>query len=150
MVARESTRLTCAAVNGAQTSLDPRQLRNWMPNMVYGGHAFGFRKEGQDRKAEFEEFLQNREKVLPWIREYSPFGHVTPGDPPLFLAYPSQDKPPVQGEEQKDPTHSAVMGVMLKRRMERQGNECRLVYPGVTDPMYGSVQDFLVKKLKGA
>ena len=42
-VARESTRLTCAAVNGAQTSLDPKQLREWMPNMRYGGHAFGFR-----------------------------------------------------------------------------------------------------------
>ncbi len=43
-VARESTRLTAAAVNGAQTSLDPLQLREWIPNMRYGGHAFGFSK----------------------------------------------------------------------------------------------------------
>src|SRR5437660_3742977 len=31
-VARESTRLYCAAVSGAQTSLDPKALREWMPN----------------------------------------------------------------------------------------------------------------------
>lgn len=35
-IARESTRLTCAAVNGAQTSLDPQQLIEWTPNSKYG------------------------------------------------------------------------------------------------------------------
>ena len=45
-IARESTRLTCAAVNGAQTSLDPKELREWMPNAIYGGHAFGFAAQG--------------------------------------------------------------------------------------------------------
>ena len=40
-VARESTRLFCAAVNGAQVSLDPQELRQWMPNYRYGAHAFG-------------------------------------------------------------------------------------------------------------
>ena len=41
-VARESTRLWCAGVVMAQTSLDPAQLREWIPNATYGGHAFGF------------------------------------------------------------------------------------------------------------
>ena len=41
-VARESTRLFCAAVKAPQTSLDPKQLREWIPNYIYGGHAFGF------------------------------------------------------------------------------------------------------------
>src|SRR4249920_3281427 len=40
-IARESTRLYCAAVNGAQVSLDPKELRAWMPNYSYGAHAFG-------------------------------------------------------------------------------------------------------------
>src|SRR6185369_8985296 len=35
-VARESSRLTCAAVSGAQTSLDPNELREWIPNSIYG------------------------------------------------------------------------------------------------------------------
>jgi len=34
--ARESTRLYCAAVNGAQTTLDPLQMKEWTPNSRYG------------------------------------------------------------------------------------------------------------------
>ena len=48
-VARESSRLTCAAVSGAQTSLDPKELREWIPNAIYGGHAFGFAQKGRTR-----------------------------------------------------------------------------------------------------
>ena len=47
-VARESTRLWCAAVIGAQTSLDPQQLKEWTPNSRYGGHAFGFMPDPKD------------------------------------------------------------------------------------------------------
>jgi acetyl esterase/lipase len=35
-VARESTRLWCAAVNVPQTSLDPKQMQEWTPNSRYG------------------------------------------------------------------------------------------------------------------
>ena len=89
-VARQSSRLTCAAVSGAQTSLDPKQLRQWMPNAIYGGHAFGFAGPGRSRAEEFELLIPNREKVLPWIQEYSPIELVTSDDPPLFLEYPRQ------------------------------------------------------------
>src|SRR6516164_5990085 len=74
-VARESTRLYCAAVNGAQTSLDPKQLREWMPNYRYGAHAFG--------KKNLEVVLKERETLLPWIKEYSPIEHVSKDDPPV-------------------------------------------------------------------
>jgi hypothetical protein len=40
-VAHESTRLFCAAVTGAQTTLDPQQMKEWTPNSRYGGRAFG-------------------------------------------------------------------------------------------------------------
>ena len=43
-IARESTRLMCAAVTVAQTSLDPQQMKEWTPNSNYGGHAFGFKR----------------------------------------------------------------------------------------------------------
>src|SRR5262249_58169250 len=43
-IARESTRLYCAAVNGAQTTLDPKILREGMPNYRYGAHAVGIEK----------------------------------------------------------------------------------------------------------
>jgi acetyl esterase/lipase len=148
-IARESTRLACAAVNGAQTSLDPQQLRAWMPNARYGGHAFGFRRpDPAGRDSEFQRFYDHREEVLPWIKEYSPIEHAGPGDPPIFLDYPSQDKPARIGEEQKDPTHSAVMGVTLQEKLREHGDEAHLSYPGHPDPDYASITEFLMTKLK--
>lgn len=147
-IARESTRLFCAAVDGAQVSLDPKQLREWMPNMVYGGHAFGFRAPGRKGREEFERCLAARDTILPWIREYSPYELASKDDPPIFLAFPSQDKPPVLGEEQRDPTHSAVMGVALKSKLDSLGVECHLSYPGHPDPDYKNSTDFLTRKLK--
>jgi acetyl esterase/lipase len=44
--ARQSSRLTCAAVTGAQTSLDPKELREWIANSIYGGHASASRRRG--------------------------------------------------------------------------------------------------------
>ena len=151
-IARESTRLTCAAVNGAQTSLDPRQLREWMPNMRYGGHAFGFRKPGdQGRDSRVPGVLRPpRRGARPGSRNTPPTSTPGPGDPPVFLDYPSQDKPARFGEEQKDPTHSAVMGLTLEEKLKESGDEAHLSYPGHKDPDYASITDFLIAKLKGS
>lgn len=146
-IARESTRLTCAAVEGAQTSLDPKELREWIPNAVYGGHAFGFLKEGRDRAQEFDLLIADREKLLPWIREYSPIEHVTKDDPPIYLAYANQKTPPVLGQIEADPTHSAMYGVKLAEKMSAVGVEAVLAYPSHEDEEYGSVREFLISKL---
>ncbi len=148
-VARESTRLTAAAVNGAQTSLDPLQLREWIPNMQYGGHAFGF--TGTDgRDSQFQQFYDHRGDVLDWIKEYSPLAQVGPGDPPVFLNYPGQDKPPVKGEAQKDPTHTAVLGLLLEEKLKAAGDEVHLAYPGHQDPEYSGTAEFMIAKLKAS
>ena len=145
-VARESTRLYCAAVNGAQTTLDPQVLREWMPNYRYGGHAFAVRT-AKERDGAFQAFFEQREKLLPWIREYSPLTHVTPDDPPIFLEYPSQKKPPVKGENQDDPTHSALLGMILMEKLEAAKVEGILVYPGKPHPKYNTSPDYLIDRL---
>src|SRR5438105_1297846 len=139
-VARESTRLYCAAVNGAQTSLDPKDLREWMPNYSYGGHAFGFDK--------FQNFYDGREKVLKWLKEYSPIEHVSKDDPPIFMEYPSQKVPPVLGEKQVDPTHSAILGIKLAEKLKEVGVEAILVYPGHEHPQYKNSADYLIDRLR--
>ncbi len=146
-IAQQSSRLTCAAVNGAQTSLDPKQLREWIPNAIYGGHAFGFAAPGRGRPEEFELLIANREKVLPWIKEYSPIELVSADDPPIYLDYPRQDKPPKVGQEERDPTHSAMYGLQLADRLEDVGVEAVLSYPGHKDTKYGSIEAFLIEKL---
>jgi hypothetical protein len=147
-IARQSTRLTCAAVVGAQTSLDPKKLREWMPNAVYGGHAFGFAAKGRTRPQEFELLIPNREKVLPWIKEYSPIEWVSKDDPPIYLDYPGEKTEPKLGEPQKDPTHSAIYGIKLEEKLKDAGVEVVLSYPARKDTKYGGVREFLIEKLK--
>ncbi len=149
-VARESTRLWCAAVIGAQTSLDPQQLKEWTPNSRYGGHAFGFMPDPRDNKTrdtQFAEFLAARESILPWIKKYSPIEHVTADDPPIYMIYATA---PVLGEEQKDPTHTANYGVKLQEKLRSVGVASELVYPGAPEVKHLQVHDYLIEKLKAA
>jgi acetyl esterase/lipase len=138
-IARESTRLYCAAVNGAQTSLDPKELRQWMPNYNYGAHAFGL--------PNFQSLIDNREKVLKWIKEYSPIEHVTRDTPPIGLFY-GGDKDAKVGDSPKDPTHSPILGIKLEEKLKSVGAEVVLVYPGHPHPMYKSSTDYLIDHLR--
>jgi acetyl esterase/lipase len=147
-IARESTRLSCAAVLGAQTSLDPRELREWMPNAEYAGHAFGFAAPRRSRKEEFELLIVNRENVLPWIKEYSPVELVSADDPPIYLEFARQNTPPIVGQRQADPTHSAIYGIKLAEKLQDMGVEAVLSYQDHEETIYGSVNAFLMEKLR--
>jgi len=136
-IARESTRLFCAAVNGAQVSLDPKELREWMPNYTYGAHALGL--------PNLQAVMDNREKVLPWIKEYSPIEHVSKDDPPIGLFYTGEV--PVVGASPKDPTHSGIMGVKLDEKLKATGIDSVLVHPGVSEPKYKNSTEYLIDRL---
>lgn len=144
-VARESTRLWCAAVTAPQTTLDPQQMKEWTPNSHYGGHAFGFTGNKTNHVSQFQEFLANREKILPWIAEYSPYALVTADAPPIYMVFGT---PPAIGQDQKDPTHTANFGVKLQEKLRRVGGECELVYPGAPGVKHPQVYDYLIEKLK--
>lgn len=135
----ESTRLYCAAVMGLQTTLDPKQMKEWTPNSRYGGHAFG--------KTSFEQFLAERESILPWIAEYSPFALVSADDPPVYLYY---NAPPALGQDQKDPTHTANFGVKLKERCEEIGISCEVQYPEAKGVKHENTTDYLIATLKNS
>jgi hypothetical protein len=143
-VARESTRLLAAAVTGAQTTLDPAQMKEWTPNSRYGGHAFGFMPSPEQRDTQFARFLAERERIVPWIEMYSPYALVSPDDPPIYLFYAS---PPALGREEKDPTHTANFGVKLEERLEAAGVRCELVYPGAPNVTHPTVADYLLDLL---
>jgi acetyl esterase/lipase len=147
-IARQSTRLWCAAVLNAQTTLDPEQMKAWTPNSKYGGHAFGFMPDPADLKSrdtQFAAFLAARQQLLPWIKEYSPFEHVTSDDPPIFMSYVA---PPALGQDQKDPTHTANFGVKLQEKARTVGVTCELVYPGAPDVKHANAALFLIDTLK--
>ncbi|MCB9951517.1 MAG: DUF1080 domain-containing protein [Planctomycetaceae bacterium] len=145
-IARQSTRLMCAAVNGAQTTLDPKQMRDWTPNSRYGGHAFGFTGDAANGLSQFEEFYQKRDTILPWIAEYSPYALVSKDDPPVYLFYSA---PPALGQDEKDPTHTSNFGVKLQEHCHEAGVECELVYPDAKDVKHATTMEYLISTLKG-
>ncbi|MEY3896568.1 MAG: hypothetical protein RLZZ214_2088 [Verrucomicrobiota bacterium] len=146
-IARESTRLRCVGVLGAQTSLDPQQMKEWTPNSLYGGHAFGFNGDKAKKISAFQQFLDHREEILPWIKQYSPYELVTPDDPPVFLHYTVA---PAIGKKQKDPTHTSNFGVKLEEKLKSIGVESHLMYPGATGVTYPDPVQFLIAKLRVA
>lgn len=144
-IARESTRLWCAAVSAPQTTLDPKQMREWTPNSKYGGHAFGFKGDPAKKVSQFDDFLANREKILPWIAEYSPYALVSKGDSPVALFFGAA---PALGQEQKDPTHTANFGLKLQEHCKEIGVPCELVYTGAPDVKHATAQAYLLDVLK--
>lgn len=144
-IARESTRLWCAAVSAPQTTLDPKQMKEWTPNSTYGGHAFFFTADATKKISQFDAFLAGRETILPWIAEYSPYALVSSDDPPIYMTFGA---PPAIGQPQKDPTHTANFGVKLQEHCKEFGVPCELFYPGAPDVKHASVQDYLIEKLK--
>jgi acetyl esterase/lipase len=137
-VRRESTRVRGVLGFVPQTSLDPRQMREWIPNNEYGNHAFGL--------PSMQDFLNQREKLLPWIRQFSPYELATSDDPPVLLFY---DNPPNLGQPYKDPPHSANFGAGLEPKLRAAGIEYELNYNNDYGRMkYPNLIDFISARLK--
>jgi len=144
-IARESTRLTCAAVLVPQTTLDPKQMREWTPNSTYGAHAFGIAGDAKKKQSSFDAFYAAREKIMPWIKEYSPYELVTRDDPPVGLYFGT---PPNLGKDEKDPTHTANFGAKLKEHCDEIKTPCELVYPGAPNVRHARLNDFIKAHLR--
>ena len=101
-----------------QTSLDPEEMRAWIPNSKYGGPLFGY--------PDFQTWLDHRGEVLPWIEKFSAAGLLrkcTPAKAPKFFY--SGPKAPPPGELAKDPTHSGTFNDKFREIAVGRGIECR-------------------------
>lgn len=135
--ARESTRLRCVLTFVPQTTLDPKLMRDWIPNSDYGHHAFAL--------PSYQVFLDQREKLMPWIEQYSPLSLVSSDDPPVYLFYDSE---PALGQPAKDPPHSANFGVELAKKLKEAGVECEFNYRGAKEVKHPDIFSFITEKLK--
>ncbi len=153
-VARQSTRVTCAAPLQAQTSLDPKQMREWIPDVSYGAHAF-FRDfpRDLDKARRFEFWLERRDEVRPWIRAFSPYEHASADDPPMLHAYGGQ-KSTLPAADASHATHHPRFGEMLHKRLRELGVESHFWADDVRaeNPRYHGwpgVRNFVLDKLIG-
>ncbi len=136
-IAHESTRLTCVMAFVPQTSLDPKQVQAWIPNNEYGPHAFGL--------GSVKEFVEQREKLLPWIEQFSPYALASSDDPPVLLFY---DNPANLGQPYKDPPHSGNYGAGIAEKLKAVGIEHEINYNNDYSKMkYPDLFAFIREKL---
>ncbi len=103
-----------------QTSMDPQEMRAWIPNIRYGAHAFGYRN--------FDDWLAHRAECLDVIERISPAALLRKIDPARAPHVVFQGGAmPKAGELAKDPTHSPVFMAKFKEIADARGVKCEIV-----------------------
>ena len=114
-ILRESTRLTCAFVHSAQTSLDPRVVKEWIGDVVMTHPAW---KNPALWGLKPDEF--NTPKACALQEACSPIAHLTRDDPPVWMAYGIPKEPLTLSSA----IHHRNYGLRLKEQMDKLGIEC--------------------------
>ncbi len=140
-VERESTRLTCVATNGGQTTMDFEWWQKWIP-----GYETPHRDPFEAVDAETEEELRQI------VADVSALSLVSADDPPIYMTYAQRPDDPVPADPQRArgwKVHHVVFGVKLKEKMEALGVEAHLRHPGAKTA-HESREQFLIDKLTKA
>ncbi|NQZ76382.1 MAG: alpha/beta hydrolase [Ekhidna sp.] len=137
-VERESSRLTCVATSGGQTTMHMEQWRSWISEFVkYGTTQDEF--YGRQNKKE-------RKKTIESISAYS---IISSDDPPIYMKYgmpPEEAVPEKPKKVQGWKVHHVNFGIKLKERMDSLGVEAHLKYPQASVE-YKNQVEFLKSKL---
>ena len=137
-VERESSRLTCVATSGGQTTMDFDWWQKWVPGYDAPHRSFS------------ETFgVESKREYMKIARQISALSLITADDPPIFMSYgmaPDDPVPTDPGRARGWKVHHVVFGVKLKERMEELGIEADLKYPGARTT-YRSSARFFIEKL---
>ncbi len=116
-VLRQSTRLTCMAVMGAQSTYDPRVIKEWVGGRAHEHPALpGFYglKEGE----------LDSPKAHKLYEAAAPINHLTKDDPPVFALY-NEPKGPLPADARPGQgIHHINFGIKLKEKMDTLKIEC--------------------------
>jgi acetyl esterase/lipase len=148
-VARQSSRLTCMGVLGAQTSYDPRWIKK-----VIGGRAHEHPALRPFYGLKPGELDSPRAHKL--YEEASPINHLSAGDPPAFLIYNEPKGPLPEDAKPGQGIHHPRFGVALKEKMDPLKIECVLRHsedykgkPNPGDAMYAEMVSFFRRHFDG-
>lgn len=136
-IGRESTRLTCVATSGGQTTMD---FAWWHKNVP------GYDQPHRDISAIFD--ADSPEETEKIVTEISALSLVSKDDPPIFMSYGMKPDAPVPAgaRAQGWKVHHVIFGVKLKEKMDELGVEVDLQYPGAKTK-FTSRDNFLITKL---
>lgn len=99
-----------------QTSMDPAEMRKWIPNSIYGAHAFGYKN--------FDDWLAHRGDHPEWIAAYSPAALARAIDPAKAPTVILRARRPKEGELPKDPTHAPEFSWRFSEICAERGLPC--------------------------
>ena len=143
-ILKQSTRVCAAAVSAGQTSIDPKVIEPWLGEGVLK-HRMIWMAVGEPT---MEAALANYDKHKATYVEFSPYNHVSAGDPPLYMTYGGDMTLP--SKDAGHGIHHPVYGVKLKEKADAAKLECHLEIPKVSkSEKYANSQEFLIAKLLG-
>lgn len=141
-VQHQSTRLSCMAVSGAQSTYDPFTIKEWVG-------------EAASRHPVFESFYGQKADQWdkPSVREMfkmaAPITHLTKDDPPVYAFYKEPRGPIPADAKPGTGIHHIIFGLKLKEQMDKLGIECMIRHADEKADSAQEINDFLVKHLLG-
>jgi acetyl esterase/lipase len=139
-VLRESTRLTCMAVNGAQSSYDPRVIKEWIGEAASKHPAlqgfYGLKVDELDTP-----------KAHKLYEDASPINHLTKDDPPVYAFYNEARQIPPDARPGQG-IHHINFGLKLKEKMDKVGIECVVRHQDEGANPTRETVEFFVKHLR--
>jgi len=142
-VARQSTRLSCIAVDNGQSSYDPRFAEKiGIPRPNFERHEFFFPFYGITA-AEID-----TPKAHKLYDQAAPITYLTADDPPALLNYSFANEEVTDKTPLNLVVHHPKFGIALKERMDKLGIECIVQYQGQPLGERVSAADFIRKHLK--
>jgi acetyl esterase len=143
-IARQSTRLSCIAVDNGQSSYDPRFAEMiGIPRPNFERHEFFFPFYGITA-AEID-----TPKAYKLYDQAAPITYLTADDPPALLSYSFPNEEVTGKTPLNVIVHHPKFGIALKERMDKLGIECIVQYQGQTQRERVSAADFIRKHLGG-
>lgn len=117
LVSRQSTRVSCVAVVGAQSSYDPGEIREWI-----GGRAYLHPALPPFYGLSTVESPAASYRLL--FREASPIHHLTADDPPVWMYYLESSRPLPADARPGQGIHHPIFGWKLRDQMTALGIPC--------------------------
>jgi len=154
-IERESTRLTCVATRGGQTTNDIDFWRNRIGPLLGDKQKLKtlsrpLGKESDPEKMRIATWgATTLEEANEIAKRHSALSIISPDDPPIFMSYGMSPTAKLPSDPQKVRgwlIHHVILGVALKERAEALNVEADLNYPGAASK-YESLVEFFVDQL---
>ncbi|HEY6167717.1 MAG TPA: alpha/beta hydrolase [Verrucomicrobiae bacterium] len=140
-VLRQSTRLSCMAVNGAQSSYDPRDITKWVGEAAAKHPALDGFFGVTDATRDTAEAHKRYEAA-------SAINFLTTDDPPVYAFYNEARGPLPANARPGQGIHHINFGLKLKEKMDALGIECTVRHQDDGVKLTEEEVAFFVKHLK--